>query len=370
MQSQPHASSSTASSFQGYPAAQWIHSANDFDHHAPSTHDTATSNGWGHAQKTRWEETEVGASYGPTLRRKGNLTFIKAKGEGGSSGIGKGKTKENAYDWAGLYEGIHVTSKFAPPRPRQTMFRSATRLSDSTLPRPMPDVDLTLDDDSSDEVVMQEEKEEEKEEEDDDDVIFIDPITSLPLPRLRRLAPPSPPLPRINRRRLARPLAIHEMIPNVDVVTGLDQVLIPPIQYGIKENNIGWKLLKRQGWKEGTGLGMGSSTVAVKQEGKGSNSKSLPAPVGLLVPLKSSDKMDRRGLGMKVVAKWSEGTKHARSSGGSSSSKIAGERPKKRGKRERRVEREKAEMAHKTVWERRDMQERSDRKQMLRYMNH
>ena len=199
------------------------------------------------------EPEDEDASYGPTLKRRGNVRFVRAKlgggdvvGDGEDEGQRKGKGKgrardtlvEKGEDVRDLYESIvGVRAPLAtPPAPAQSF-------------RPTPDVDLTLDSDSDS----------------DDDLLIVDPLTG-------HAAPPPRPRP---RPRLRASALVELLLPSTA------SPLVPPISYGIKSNSIGWKMLAKQGWKEGEGLG------PVDAEGR-----------GLMVPLKASNKQDKKGLGV------------------------------------------------------------------------
>lgn len=139
---------------------------------------------------------------------------------------------------------------------------------------------------------------------------------------------------------------------------------VPPIQYGIKSTSFGWKMLQKQGWKEGTGLGplllppppippppvpieaVESKGVLGWAQKKALARIALPPALseqdtqeeagrgggGIKVPLKAFLRPDRRGLGMPLST--SSATKTPR---GTDKNDI---KIKKKGKRERRVLRE------------------------------
>lgn len=197
------------------------------------------------------EAPDEDASYGPTLKRRGNVRFVRAK-LAGVDEKGKGRERDAEVPPVakgemvrGLYESIvgpradAAASSSTPPATAVAVTRHA---------RPSPDVDLTLDDS-------------------DDDLVILDPTTG---------RAEAPPLVRIRPPRRRNPAALLDLI-----LPPTAAPLVPPLSYGIKPNNIGWRMLAKQGWKEGEGLG--------------------PADVearGLKVPLKASDKFDKKGLGV------------------------------------------------------------------------
>lgn len=193
------------------------------------------------------------ANYGPTLKRRGNVRFVRAKLVGTTVGDkGKGRERDAPADAPpaekgevvrGLYEsivGLRAAPALAAPAPLAVAVTRPSRLA--------PDVDLTGDDS-------------------DDDITFIDPSTGF-----AEVTPP----PRIRRLRRYKPPALLDLL-----IPPSAAPLVPPISYAIKPNNIGWQMLARQGWKEGDGLG------PVDAE-----------PRALKVPLKASDKFDKKGLGV------------------------------------------------------------------------
>lgn len=203
--------------------------------------------------------------YGPTLRRMGNVRFVKAKlgdqpqvtveGKGKARAVGQQEstTQSKGQTVSSLYQSIvgnlSTTPARTPPgRPTP----------------PPPDVDLTLDDDSDDTS--------------EDDCVVLDPSTGLPAP------PPPPPPPRMKRLRPKR-RAIHDLLP-ADLTTPH----VPPVHYTIKPNSIGWRILAKSGWVEGQPLG------PVQDEGEAASARGKR----LKVPLQGVEKFDRRGLGGEV----------------------------------------------------------------------
>lgn len=236
-------SSSAPTTFKGFGPPAWIFSFNPGESSTPAASTSSLAGPIHYAPppprtsfgrpRVDLEEGDTEGNYGPTTRRRGNVRFVPARGlekgkERGTDDLGLVKGDKGAFV-RGLYESI--TSTTVPPT-TQSAPPSRART---------PDVDLTLDSDS------------------DDDIIILNPLTRLPYPR------PRP----------ARPRAIHDLLSDSTPST---PPLIPPIQYGLKPTNVGWRILARQGWVEGQPLGA-----------KGNE--------GLVVPLKGSEKFDRAGLG-------------------------------------------------------------------------
>ncbi|ORY77270.1 hypothetical protein BCR35DRAFT_305578 [Leucosporidium creatinivorum] len=251
-------------------------------------------------------EDDEFTAYGPQLRRKGNVRFVKAKGLGavdaGDKG-GKGKERDVGAEDApkdkgnsvrGLYEsivGLQPTPAATPTPPRRPT-------------PPPPDVDLTLD----------------SGEDSDDDLIVLDPATGLP----------APPPPRIKRLRPKRrpPSAIHDLLP-----ADLTNPHVPPIHYGIKPSNIGWRMLAKQGWVEGQCLG-----PAEAEEREGTVKR-------LKVPLQG-------------VEKWWEGQ---------GPKKTREEREEER-RRQERIEKERRGRGSRGMTKQHEREGR-ERKEMIAYMN-
>lgn len=107
----------------------------------------------------------------------------------------------------------------------------------------------------------------EREDGDDehDDIVILDPLTNLPELRTR------PDL-------VAKPRLKPRLIPELLVDPSSEPLVVPPTYYALPETNFGYRLLAKQGWKEGTTLGRQGS--------------------GLKVPLRAVEKYDRRGLGL------------------------------------------------------------------------
>lgn len=292
-----------------------------------------------------YQITEGGASYGPTLRRK-NLKFVRSTGldaDAKSAGA-KGKGKEKECDRAdamekngkrGLYDGmesLYESTSIVAAAPsstsittgrssqqtriiaRRTVQKGRNRTAQVST---RDEIDLTVSSDDDGYMNNAATSSEEAEEVlglDDDEVIVLDSKTGFRLPARTRLFTDHEARPHQSR-------SILDLLPSHD-----ETPATPPIQYGIESTNIGYKLLSKYGWKEGTGLG-------AKKEDDVEDDR-------LLVPLKDSNKMDKRGLGMATVK-----------------NKL---KVKKKGKRERKVER---------LNRHRDVEDRRKRKEMLRYLN-
>lgn len=115
--------------------------------------------------------------------------------------------------------------------------------------------------------------------EEDADLVVIDPRTGLP----EQAAP---------KRTKVQPLLIHQLLPSARQQDGSFRPFAPPTQYAIKPDSPGWKLLARQGWKEG--LPLGPTTPAV--EGATASTSAADA-ARLKIPLRAIEKRDRGGIG-------------------------------------------------------------------------
>lgn len=273
-------------------------------------------------------------SYGPQLKRKGNIRFIKARGDVQSKGNGN-SGEEHTKPKRSLYDDL------APPLdviPRITVQTPIASTSRARLPSSVtPDLDLTLS--SSDES-----------DDSDDDLTFYDPRTSLPLPRV--------PLPRVTLSPVRRP---HKSLPKsisdlLSDFTPQQAPVIVPTQYGIGANTIGWRMLARQGWREGEGLGRGAGSFVLDDEGGLVKAAKDRAVEGIKVPIQAVERMHRSGLG--IVQNSTKGYR----------ARDNGVKLKKKGKRERGREREKQEALK--VVQKRAVVERRDRKELLAYLNH
>uniref|UniRef100_A0A1J3J6K5 RNA-binding protein 10 n=2 Tax=Noccaea caerulescens TaxID=107243 RepID=A0A1J3J6K5_NOCCA len=85
----------------------------------------------------------------------------------------------------------------------------------------------------------------------------------------------------------------------------------------IKSSNIGFQLLKKQGWKEGTGLGI--------------------AEQGILVPVQTEPKNNKRGLGAKDTTKRKATKPQATDSGNIKKDEKVPNKPKKLSKKMRKM---------------------------------
>ncbi|GAA5941011.1 hypothetical protein JCM3775_001123 [Rhodotorula graminis] len=188
-------------------------------------------------------------------------------------------------------------------------------------------------------------------DDDDDDLIVLDPLTNLPEARPTTAAA---------RPRRPQPLLIHELLPPSNTSSSAStssasaapasagRVTLPPStpQYAINPLNPGWRMLVRQGWREGAALG---PAVAPGEHQR-----------GLIVPLRAKEKFDRAGLGGGTVGSGEE----RRMSG--------------RERDERRKERERSERERKKGpgggrgargMERAAKEEERQRKALIAYMN-
>ena len=248
--------------------------------------------------------------YGPTTYRKGKVRFVPGGLLGGQEEEPrvdvkreKGKAKARDQDTIkedeeepvakrqrkvemsgnavkGLYASIvglgstpsTSTSSATTPRrsPSPHLDRKPKRSSPSlpSLSCAIVEPDIVLSSDSEPEPPSPQENSPDSE---DDDVIILDPLTNLPEHRI-----PSPP----RKKPRLKPRLIHELLGDSN-----DPVLVPPTHYSLPETNFGYRLLSKQGWKEGATLG---------RQG------------GLKVPLKAIEKFDRKGLGLeeKKKAQW------------------------------------------------------------------
>ncbi|KAI5481725.1 D111/G-patch domain containing protein [Pseudohyphozyma bogoriensis] len=246
--------------FAGFGPPAWIFSdnpepeeqaaASTMPHLAPVAFGSNTRRAGLGRPRIDLEGDESEASYGPTVRRR-NIRFVPGNGAGElvTTDNVKGKAKEGTVvggfvrgkgdQVKSLYESIvsrsqTPTSAAATPPPP-----AAPRTPPA--PQPPPDIDLTADSESDS----------------DDDMIILDPLTGDPVLPLKKKA---------------RPLPLHELINHPEAAP-----IVPPIPYAFKQSHFGYQMLVKHGWKEGEGLGL-------SQE-------------GLKIPLKSSDKFDKGGLG-------------------------------------------------------------------------
>ncbi|GAA5838670.1 hypothetical protein JCM9279_003823 [Rhodotorula babjevae] len=134
-------------------------------------------------------------------------------------------------------------------------------------------------------------------DDDDDDLIVVDPLTGFPEARATAAAP---------RPRRPQPLLIHELLPPstssastasaapAPAPSLAGHVPLPPStpQYGIKPDSVGFRMLVRQGWREGAALGPAAAPGEQQR--------------GLIVPLRAKEKFDRAGLGGGLVGSGEE----------------------------------------------------------------
>ncbi|GJN92762.1 hypothetical protein Rhopal_005800-T1 [Rhodotorula paludigena] len=235
-----------------------------------------------------------------------------------------------------------------PERPAQTQ-RSAVENEDV----------LVLSSDSEDESARDDTASDS--DDDDDDLVVMDPLTGEPEVRpntaptssshsstfSHHTSDPSKP-------RLA-PLLIHELLAppsssaspastaGSDSGSGALRPFVPPTHYALKPDNPGWRILQRQGWREGGVLG------AVPAPGSGA------APRGLKVPLRAKEKFDRRGLGGEERA-------------GARVGKVERRRERERVREGEERERERRGRGARGM-ERVQKREERERKAMIAYMN-
>lgn len=281
------------------------------------------------------EEGREMPSYGPQLQRKGNIKFVRAKG------VVEGKGKERSGDGErkvrSLYDDMDpvpsTSTSFLRSTPSTLVAHAKSTQGKST--SVTPDLDLTLSDSppSSDT---------------DDDLIICDSLTSLPLPPLPRSNPLT------TKTRKAKLQSITDML--ADFVPRQAPVVVPT-QYGIGMDTIGWRMLSKQGWKVGEGLGRGAGAFVLDEEGGLIKDRTLGAVEGIKVPIQAIERMNRSGLG---IAQDKGKAKPYRE-------RDNGVKMKKKGKRERGREREKQEAL--TVVAKRYAAEKRERKELLAYLN-
>jgi len=238
--------------------------------------------------------------YGPTTYRKGKVRFVPGGLLGGEEALeikqekGKGKAidqdevkdeeeeEEKPRPQKRRLEGNEVKGLYASivgirrPVPSTSSSTIATPARSPSPPErkpklPSPSIPSLSSQFKEADIVLSSDSEPESpspaDDPDDDDIIIVDPLTNLPEARLP--LPPSLP----SKKPRLKPRLIHELLGPSN-----DPILIPPTQYGLHETNFGYRLLSKQGWKEGNTLG---------KQG------------GLKVPLKAREKFDRKGLGLE-----------------------------------------------------------------------
>lgn len=206
----------------------------------------------------------------------------------------------------------------------------------------------------------------------DDDVVVIDPLTGLAEERRD---------PRQNTavRKRVQPLFIHQLLPRASSSSDSDAAagaplkpFVPPTQYAIKPDSPGWRLLARQGWREGLPLGPVPAVVAAASsssdtlDGSPSGDAAAAATAGRLkVPLRAVEKHDRSGIGVARAP-------HDRVVVGALNSEHA-RRAREERERERRRAEQEAAMARRGKgergMERQRKKEERERKAWIAYMN-
>ncbi|GAA5977287.1 hypothetical protein JCM10908_004925 [Rhodotorula pacifica] len=243
-----------------------------------------------------------------------------------------------------------------PPRPVDTARWQVAAASNS-----QADIVLSSDsEDSEDDAVEAEEGgqlvgdgKRVEEEDDDDDLVVIDPLTGLP--EVKGSTEDTAP------RRL-QPLLIHQLLPHATDDGNGDgngaplKPFVPPTQYAIKPDSPGWRLLARQGWREGLPLGPIVATPADGGEGGDAAGR-------LKVPLRAVEKRDRSGIGLSrpedrivVGALNSDYARRAREEKERERRRAEKEAKERRGKGERGMERQRKK-------------EERERKAWIAYMN-
>ncbi|SCV73903.1 BQ2448_6333 [Microbotryum intermedium] len=302
-----------------------------------------------HGPVPKDKDEEAFPAYAP---KRSGIRFVKASSEWTGSNLNRGheiegKTSQGSVGSALVDERVQI-SKGSQVRGlyESLVGLEGTPRSDELVPKeskisPPPevqvDIDLTSDRSDSDS---------------DPQIIILDPTTRLPEPLLG----PTPM--RHTQRARARPnpphsRAIHELLPPSQPselpANAQGQPLVPliaPTHYAIPPTNIGWRILERQGWKEGASLGVPS-----EEEGSATSQR-------LKVPLKASDKFDRKGLGIKGKEK-----------GDREGSRDRSKKEKERENQRREwVELEKRGKGRREI-EMRQRQEAKERKELLAYMN-
>ncbi|POY70429.1 hypothetical protein BMF94_6576 [Rhodotorula taiwanensis] len=142
-------------------------------------------------------------------------------------------------------------------------------------------------------------------DDDDDDLVIMDPLTGQPEPRAPSARKPI--------SSAAQPLLIHQLLPTASEAR--EKPFVPPLQYGIKSDSLGWKLLARQGWKEGLPLGpvvVAPAAAAGSKETLAGITNATPPPPPtddrLKVPLRAVEKRDRAGIGLATSSSSSSST--------------------------------------------------------------
>lgn len=214
-----------------------------------------------------------------------------------------------------------------------------------------------------------------EDDDDDDDLVVIDPLTGLAEER-------RDPLQNTALRKRVQPLFIHQLLPRASsssldsAATGAGRgplkPFVPPTQYAIKPDSPGWRLLARQGWREGLPLGPVPAVVSGAafsnhgdaQDGACSGDAAATTAGRLKVPLRAVEKHDRSGIGVArapqdrvvVGALNSEQARRAREERERERRRAEQEARQRRGKGERGMERQRKK-------------EERERKAWIAYMN-
>lgn len=193
-------------------------------------------------------------------------------------------------------------------------------------------------------------------DDEEQDVIVLDPLTGLP--ETKTSGPGQAP------KRL-QALLIHQLLPRASDTDAAVEPFVPPTQYAIKPDSPGWRLLTRQGWREGLPLGPVVSIEGGALAGtEGGVTAGSSGSARLKVPLRAVEKHDRSGIGVPkapedrviVGALNSEHAQRAREDR---------ERERRRAERDARDRRGKGERG----MERQRKKEERERKAWIAYMN-
>ncbi|KWU43485.1 hypothetical protein RHOSPDRAFT_34943 [Rhodotorula sp. JG-1b] len=205
----------------------------------------------------------------------------------------------------------------------------------------------------------------------DDDVVVIDPLTGLAEERRDRHQNTA-------LRKRVQPLFIHQLLPRASSSSDSDAAagaplkpFVPPTQYAIKPDSPGWRLLARQGWREGLPLGPVPAVVAAASpssdtlDGSPSGDPAAATAGRLKVPLRAVEKHDRSGIGVaraphdRVVV-GALGSEHAR--------RAREERERERRRAEQEAARARRGKGERGMERQRKKEER-ERKAWIAYMN-
>ena len=137
---------------------------------------------------------------------------------------------------------------------------------------------------------------------------------------------------------------------------------MPPTQYAIKPDSPGWRLLARQGWREGLPLGPVPAVVSAAAASSSSTSGGDAAAGRLKVPLRAVEKHDRSGIG---VAKAPQDRAVVGALNSESARRERERERKRKAEQEAKARRGKGERG----MERQRKQEERERKAWIAYMN-